>query len=207
MTGANIKAMLRIEKATLARLIEYGTGAQVPIALKVNYQQVRYQMQKVLDRRAKLDPKFARSLELWGVKIQNDNEPINGFWMERNMELYECGMFVVAFLSQWQLKILRQEGDMVCMDSTHNTCIDGTSKYCYLYTLVVRCRVTGKGKPVCWMITNSESQYPVRFWVEWLKNQFDFIPAKIMIDNSDTEIAAINHTYNDLVDPIEEFTR
>lgn len=53
MTGANIKAMLRIEKATLARLIEYGTGAQVPIALKVNYQQVRYQMQKVFGQTCK----------------------------------------------------------------------------------------------------------------------------------------------------------
>ncbi|CAO3611544.1 unnamed protein product [Mucor fragilis] len=89
MTWANIKEMLRIEKATLVRLIEYGTGAQVPIALTFNYQQVYYQMQKILDRRAKLNPDFARSLELWGIKVRNENEPINGFWMSRNLEAYE----------------------------------------------------------------------------------------------------------------------
>jgi hypothetical protein len=69
-------------------------------------------------------------------------------------------------------------------------------KWCYLYTLVARCRVTGKGKPLVWMITNSGSQFPVRHWLQWLKDVHGYQPSKIMIDNSDTEIKAINMTYN-----------
>jgi hypothetical protein len=69
-------------------------------------------------------------------------------------------------------------------------------QWCYLYTLVARCRLTGKGKPLVWMITNSESQYPVTFWLQWLKATHGFQPKKVMIDNSDAEIAAINMAYN-----------
>jgi hypothetical protein len=71
-----------------------------------------------------------------------------------------------------------------------------TKQWCYLYTPVSRCRVTGKGKPLVWMITNSESQYPVTFWLRWLKDIHGYQPSKVMINNSDAEIAAINMAYN-----------
>jgi hypothetical protein len=69
-------------------------------------------------------------------------------------------------------------------------------QWCYLYTLVARCRVTGKGKSLVWMITNSESQYPVTCWLQWLKHVHGYQPSKVMIDNSDAEIAAVNMAYN-----------
>lgn len=84
----------------------------------------------------------------------------------------------------------------MCLDSTHKTCMTSSKNWCYLYTLVCRCRVTGKGKPVAWMITNSESQYPIRFWLQWLKDAHGYQPSKVMIDNSNTEIAAINKAFN-----------
>jgi hypothetical protein len=71
-----------------------------------------------------------------------------------------------------------------------------TKQSCYLYTLVARCRVTGKGKPLAWMITNNESQYPIRYWLQWLRDAHGYQPSKVMIDNSDAEIAAINMAYN-----------
>lgn len=93
---------------------------------------------------------------------------------------------------------MKRDGDMISLDSTHKTCTYQPNKFCYLYTIVARCNDTGKGKPLVWMFTNSESQYPIRYWLEWLKNEHGYIPKGIMIDNSNTEIAAINNTYNQI---------
>lgn len=47
------------------------------------------------------------------------------------------------------------------------------------------------------MLTNSDSQYPVEFWLKWLKDDMHFRPRTIMIDNSDTEIAGIRSAYGE----------
>jgi hypothetical protein len=89
------------------------------------------------------------------------------------------------------------------MDSTHGICVDdtqtanGRKKKCYLYTLVARCAATGKGAPLAWMITNSESQYPVQFRLKWLNEDHGFSPQRFMIDNSDAEIFGIRLVYGD----------
>lgn len=46
------------------------------------------------------------------------------------------------------------------------------------------------------MVTNSEAQYPITHWLQWLKEEYHYVPSSIMIDNSDTEIVAINKAYN-----------
>jgi hypothetical protein len=66
-----------------------------------------------------------------------------------------------------------------------------------LYTIVVRSQRTGKGVPLAWMVTNSNAQYPPRFWLEWLKEEHNFQPKSVMIDNCDAEIKAINCAYNE----------
>jgi hypothetical protein len=88
------------------------------------------------------------------------------------------------------------------MDSTHGTCVDDTSsspngkiKRCYLYTLVARCSATGKGAPLAWMITNTETQYPIQYWLQWLHEDHGFSPQQFMIDNSDAEIAGIRSVF------------
>lgn len=83
------------------------------------------------------------------------------------------------------------------MDATHKTCVDGNGDECFLYTLVVRSEKTGRGAPVCWMITNSSTHHPVETWLSWLKNDMDYTPGTIMIDNSDVEIKAIEQSYGD----------
>ncbi|KAI9478922.1 hypothetical protein BDB00DRAFT_186732 [Zychaea mexicana] len=47
------------------------------------------------------------------------------------------------------------------------------------------------------MLTNSDSQYPVEFWLKWLKQDVHYQPRCIMIDNSDTEMAGIWSAYGD----------
>jgi hypothetical protein len=85
------------------------------------------------------------------------------------------------------------------MDSTHGTCVDHIKGRCYLYTLVARCHATGKGAPLAWMITNTDSQYPIASWLKWLHESHGFNPKQIMIDNSDTEMAAITSAFGDSV--------
>jgi hypothetical protein len=46
------------------------------------------------------------------------------------------------------------------------------------------------------MITNSGSQFPIRRWLQWLKEVHGYQPSQVMIDSSDTEIKAINMVYN-----------
>ena len=98
--------------------------------------------------------------------------------------------------TSFTIQLLKENRDLVCLDSTHKTCVDGAKHDCYLYTLVARCTTTGKGKPLGWMITNSQAQYPILYWLKWLKDEHGYIPSRVMIDDSDTEIIAINKAYN-----------
>ncbi|CEP14466.1 hypothetical protein [Parasitella parasitica] len=64
MTWYNIKAMLRLDGATLTNLIDCEDN-NIPIALTIQYHQVYYQMKKVLQRRARLDTDFVSSINKW----------------------------------------------------------------------------------------------------------------------------------------------
>ncbi|SAM07974.1 hypothetical protein [Absidia glauca] len=80
-----------------------------------------------------------------------------------------------------------------CIDSTHHTykSMLNPDHYCYLYTIVVRSPFTNKGAPVAFMLTAGEI---IRTWGKWLHNMKDnnnLNVARIMIDCSATEIAAI----------------
>ena len=83
------------------------------------------------------------------------------------------------------------------MDSTHGTCVDDNGSRCFLYTLVIRSNVTGKGCPVGWMLTNSETHYPIVSWLQWVRDTVMFSPTQVMIDNSDTEIKALRIVFGE----------
>jgi len=68
----------------------------------------------------------------------------------------------------------------------------------YLYTLVARNHETGKGAPLCFMITNSLDSQPITSWLVWLVS-LGFKPRTFMIDNCDTEIAAIRLAFGDQI--------
>ncbi|KAI8136614.1 hypothetical protein BJV82DRAFT_639074, partial [Fennellomyces sp. T-0311] len=183
LTWRNIKHMLRLDKEVLTRILDTEDYSSLPLAMQVNYNHVYYAMKMHLQRQSFLDPSMEVSLEKWGEKVRQER----GHFMARNLETHEQGMFFVAFMSDWQLEVLKNNGHVISLDSTHKTCVDARSKDCYLYTIVSRCSTTGKGKPLAWMITNSQAQYPITFWLD----QHGFVPERVMIDDSDTEIVAI----------------
>lgn len=139
--------MLRLDKDVLNDLLLTGSEAQIPLSLSIKYHHVYYALIKVMNERARLDKDFVKSINLWNVKITTDNP--SGYFKSRNLDEYINSAFFVSFLSDWQLSLLMKDSDMVCLDSTHKTCIDGNGKDCYLYTLVARYQVTGKGEPLC----------------------------------------------------------
>ncbi|KAI7880294.1 uncharacterized protein EV154DRAFT_555341 [Mucor mucedo] len=101
-------------------------------------QLVHYAMKKTIRKRAMLSQDNAKSMDLWSTKITTNEDII-----------------MVSFMSEWQLKLLERDGDMLSLDSTHNTCTCQDFKYCSLYMIVARCSDTGKGKPLVWIFTRS----------------------------------------------------
>lgn len=87
MTWTNIKSMIRLDKKTLVHLVGDTETREVPIALLINYQHVYYRINKLLEKRAKLDGDFGVSLEKWGSKVSNEHEPIHGYWEYENLSL------------------------------------------------------------------------------------------------------------------------
>ncbi|KAG2227753.1 hypothetical protein INT45_004795, partial [Circinella minor] len=63
-----------------------------------------------------------------------------------------------------------------------------------------------RANPLTWMITNSQAQYPILYWLQWLKDEHGYVPSRVMIDDSDTEIAAINKAYNTVNDDVSSGT-
>lgn len=99
------------------------------------------------------------------------------------------------------LQLLRDYSAISCLDSTHNTCFsaNGKEEKAFLYTLVVKNLVTGKGVPAAFMISPGESQWPVSDWLSWLvkpvaSGGLGYKGKRWMIDCSDAEAAAIRNT-------------
>lgn len=85
------------------------------------------------------------------------------------------------------------------MDSTYNTCIWASHHQCYLCTRVTRSSTTGKGVPVCFMLTNSEAIPAIEYWLRWIKDDLNYSPERVMTDNSQTEMGAIRNTFGRLM--------
>ena len=106
--------------------------------------------------------------------------------------------FFFDFSSNWQVEILIRYNSLLFLDATHNTCIsfEDRSKKAFLYTILVKHDVAGCGIPAAFMITNSETQWPLASWLNWLrKNLLVPVVPKFMIDCSATEIAVIESSF------------
>ncbi|KAI8143303.1 hypothetical protein BJV82DRAFT_107641 [Fennellomyces sp. T-0311] len=152
LNWTNIKNIIRLDKKRLGEIFS-GDYSKVPHSLRITYEEVYYAMTKVLSKRAYLSPRFDESLERWDLKIAQEE----GYWTSKNLSTYPEGMFLFAFMSKWQRSVLYLNGGIACLGSTHRTCVDGADSHCYLYTIVARYQETGKGSPLCWMVTNSDS--------------------------------------------------
>ncbi|KAF9992691.1 hypothetical protein BGZ80_008448, partial [Entomortierella chlamydospora] len=68
-------------------------------------------------------------------------------------------------------------------------------KSAYLFTLLVKAQNIDKGIPVAFMISNSESEYSLIPWLQWLKNSCGLRTTAFMVDCAVTEHAAIRATF------------
>ncbi|KIJ43680.1 hypothetical protein M422DRAFT_252920 [Sphaerobolus stellatus SS14] len=108
-----------------------------------------------------------------------------------------CGGYTLAFVSPWQKKLIGEYADTVCLDSTHNTCKGMDKEKVFLNTVLTQDRVTGKGVPLAFMLTNYESHCPLEHFLKWLRQECSFEPESIMIDCSDTKALGINKSFPD----------
>ncbi|KAI8143857.1 hypothetical protein BJV82DRAFT_609663 [Fennellomyces sp. T-0311] len=175
LTWRNIKHMLHLNKEVLTRILDTEHYSSIPLAIQVNYDHVYPSSRTIL-----FGPSMEASLEKWGEKVRQES----GHFMAKNLEMHEQGMFFVAFMSDWQLEVSKNNGHVSSLESTHKTCVDANSKNCYFYTIVSRWSTTRKGKPLAWMITTSQDQYRIKFWLD----QHGFVLERVMVDDSVTEI-------------------
>ncbi|KAI8328318.1 hypothetical protein BC941DRAFT_445183 [Chlamydoabsidia padenii] len=157
MTWISIKHLLRQDANQLALIMEMGENANIEESMRLTYQSVYYQMNKTMKSKSQLDTDLAKSLVMWKEKIVQSG----GYCFTKNMQTMNDGMFAFAFCSQWQMNCLRKDGRIVCLDSSHKTCVTSPRNFCYLCTLVVRSSETGKGQPVDFMVINHASSYSV----------------------------------------------
>ncbi|KAI8328280.1 hypothetical protein BC941DRAFT_445310 [Chlamydoabsidia padenii] len=176
MNWKNIKHFLRPNASKLATILEAGDNAIIEESMRLSYQSVYHAMGKFMKKCALRDPLLNKSLALWGEALAGSG----GQYYAKNLDTMNDGMFLFAFGTKWQLDCLRKDGRIVCMDSTHKTCVIGPKRYCYLYTLVVRSSITGKGQPLCFMITNHAGAPPVEYWLKWLRYDINFTPQRCL---------------------------
>lgn len=104
MTWPNIKGLLRVDPKILSSVLlgQQSVEAQLSLATRVGYADVYYAMNTFFKRKAQKAKDFVRSLTLWGEHIGANN----GYYFAKNLDTYEVGIFLFAFMSEWQLKVI-----------------------------------------------------------------------------------------------------
>lgn len=103
-----------------------------------------------------------------------------------------------CMIDNWQKRVLLDNKDLIYLDSTHNVCVDwGVQKdngNVYLYSIVVRDKVTGMGTPCAYMLTNVLVEEPLVIFLNFIK-ELNVTTNQFMIDCCATEINAIKKVY------------
>ncbi|KAH9806774.1 hypothetical protein DFH28DRAFT_919330 [Melampsora americana] len=134
---------------------DLGMSKYIPELVNIDYQTVQNMIHKQADKLIHLDPNPYQSLQAWGKKLRE-----NG-WHVKDSYLEDNGFISFCFFSPWQKDQLKSYGgDIVCLDSTHNTTNNFRKDFSdiklSLFTIVIRSPVTGKGVPVVWFLTSNE---------------------------------------------------
>jgi hypothetical protein len=104
MTWYNIKNMLRLDKAIVGAMLNEDAPTSIPLSLNVKYSDVYFAIKKHLEKMARLHSNMVESLKKWEKNIVEDDS-FRGYFFQKNLDTFESGMFFVAFMSQWQLKV------------------------------------------------------------------------------------------------------
>ncbi|KAI0995090.1 hypothetical protein K3495_g13091, partial [Podosphaera aphanis] len=197
------RILSRPDGLTLDVLDEEGTIGSEPcevseLARIINHDFNNYR-RRHLKNVSRFDPSCIESLKGY-VKHIEKGGGIATLSETNDDQTRKASHFYFAFCNKWQKKILERYSSVLCLDSTHNTCyaLDDTHRKAYLYTIVVKHDVVGKGVPVAFMITSSEAQGPLASWLLWLKQSVNLVESPIfMIDCSKKEMAAITSAINE----------
>ncbi|KAE8180866.1 hypothetical protein CF335_g9120, partial [Tilletia laevis] len=194
-----IRNLLRLDEGDLERLEKGVDGLEMlPEALRVKRMDVYNELRKQLLKVARKATDRKESLQKWAVEIEEEGG------MAAVKTDIPCAVgeatWAACFMTSWQKQMLLMHGhdSIVSLDATHNTCFGFEHKEkVWLYSLVVRSSITGRGIPAAFMLTNGEHAQPIVFWLQALRRdpRVRFIPKQIMIDCSSTELSAIRMAY------------
>lgn len=100
MTWSSIKSILRVGTQSLVDIYD-GDGSGIPAIMRIGYSHVYYAMSKFMNEHAKLNDDIEPSLKQWSTRITGEK----GHSTYIPMDDHQPGMFLYAFLSQWQLDV------------------------------------------------------------------------------------------------------
>ena len=101
LTWQNIKNAIRVDRATLKRIIG-GNFEDVPMAMRINYHEVYHQMSLSVNSKARLDKDMQASLRAWSAKIAEDD---GHSFFDDDLQCEELGAFSFAFMGGWQYEV------------------------------------------------------------------------------------------------------
>ncbi|KAF9137410.1 hypothetical protein BG015_002733, partial [Linnemannia schmuckeri] len=114
------------------------------------------------------DKDVVKSVKLWFKEIENKGG--------KTMFVEDATVtgFAYGWFTKFQLKVISENTNIHCMDSTHKTAKDAApieerSKIhnsVYLFTLLVKDKDVQQGIPVAFMACKSESRYPIIRWLD-----------------------------------------
>ncbi|VDC04562.1 unnamed protein product [Peniophora sp. CBMAI 1063] len=191
------KKLLRLDEEMLDA-ISGRDNAPIPETLAIEYMDVYNACRRKFTTAAVRSRDGMESLRIWAEELRAKGYSV--LFQDVSVRADGEESYVFAFASPWQKELLRDYSAISCLDSTHNTCFsaNGKEEKAFLYTLVVKNLVTGKGVPAAFMISPGESQWPVSDWLSWLvkpvaSGGLGYKGKRWMIDCSDAEAAAIRN--------------
>ncbi|KAK3805237.1 MAG: hypothetical protein JOS17DRAFT_768795 [Linnemannia elongata] len=195
----SIKARLRLDNWSLRQLEDQESLDALPPCLYMLYDDVRtvvYRNRTQLSRKA-VSPSY--SVKLWLDQIKDEG----GKSMFKDEAAQSKDHYLFAWCTRFQLKIMKDNTTIVCMDSTHKTVKslkpspenDKVYTSAYLFTILVRDRKSQTGIPIAFMVCNSESSYIITEWLTWLKTECGLQASKFMVDCSVAESEALKRAF------------
>ncbi|KAG2214822.1 hypothetical protein INT45_005259 [Circinella minor] len=155
----------------------------------VTYEDVYNQYYKIMVRQTRMAENDFSSFGLWLVELESKSYHTFLFGQSNpDTQVYNFGF---GFIAPWQLELLKRARSF-CLDATHHVTIYPNT---VMYTIVLCHKVTGRGVPVAYLVTNDQSEEPVRKWLMDLKD-LGVSPTQITVDCSKAEANAISSTWN-----------
>ncbi|KAF9399253.1 hypothetical protein BGZ76_007939, partial [Entomortierella beljakovae] len=163
-----------------------GDGERITRDDIVAYDDVYNVVYKINNKEARKHADPIVSANLWMAEFKNKDY----------FTYYDPQGLYYGFSTAWQLEQLKTFGDVFCFDGTHEVFGRNT----YLFSIVVKSRVTGTGVPVAFIITHKPDSTILTGWLSELQARMrslgvDFQPKVVITDQGNVEIKTIKDTF------------